>query len=650
MKKLKKILAMALAMAMVLGMSVTTFAATPHAGDKVDVKITGLGKGATVNLYQIAEGVYGTDGNSGGVGFVEYKWYTNGAAPFANLNSPTAAEINSIAKDINANTLKDKDGKDVRLTPVNTTTLQGDATTYTYNASAGAYIAIITAGAGDKSIYNPIYLTASYGKEGQEAGSLYGGTVDANSKYIGTEAVAKKSNPTIDKKVSGEIVMDDDGKKATASVGKVLNFTLDDIEVPSYPANATNKTFFISDTMVTGLTFDYSSLKVLIKGHENDSTYVTRVDSPTEADLKAGDPADKTVKYPKNTVVFKIGETVIAKAVPTTTTGNVAVDSITGEALAGTGFNLSFVYDNLITNQTTGAIMTPIVKYDAVVNSTAVVADASNPNTATLFYAKNPDKGTTWTDLPNKPGPNPDGSNDYESVKDTETIYTYQLAFKKTGEGDDATKLAGAIFGIYTEADCRVSSLIDTVTTDANGFAVSTRVGKGTYFIKELWAPEGYSLNDNIYQMEASWATATTTVNGSVTNREYTTDIDEAARLTSEDAPKQVGWIKDSIFYDMSHYTTETAEEAGAQAAYIKSTSTSNTSSVTTITNEGTGTVTTLKDASGNVINGSAITNTKLTSLPSTGGIGTTIFTIGGCAIMIIAAGLYFASRRKKEV
>lgn len=39
--------------------------------------------------------------------------------------------------------------------------------------------------------------------------------------------------------------------------------------------------------------------------------------------------------------------------------------------------------------------------------------------------------------------------------------------------------------------------------------------------------------------------------------------------------------------------------------------------------------------------------DTKLSSLPSTGGIGTTIFTIGGCAIMIIAAGLFFASRRK---
>lgn len=39
--------------------------------------------------------------------------------------------------------------------------------------------------------------------------------------------------------------------------------------------------------------------------------------------------------------------------------------------------------------------------------------------------------------------------------------------------------------------------------------------------------------------------------------------------------------------------------------------------------------------------------NTTLTNLPSTGGIGTTIFTIGGCAIMIIAAALFFASRRK---
>lgn len=39
----------------------------------------------------------------------------------------------------------------------------------------------------------------------------------------------------------------------------------------------------------------------------------------------------------------------------------------------------------------------------------------------------------------------------------------------------------------------------------------------------------------------------------------------------------------------------------------------------------------------------------KLADLPSTGGIGTTIFTIGGCIIMIAAAGLFFASRRKSS-
>ena len=58
----------------------------------------------------------------------------------------------------------------------------------------------------------------------------------------------------------------------------------------------------------------------------------------------------------------------------------------------------------------------------------------------------------------------------------------------------------------------------------------------------------------------------------------------------------------------------------------------------------------TTAEAQADIENGSAeITDTKLSALPSTGGIGTTIFTIGGCAIMIVAAGLFFATRRKTQ-
>lgn len=41
--------------------------------------------------------------------------------------------------------------------------------------------------------------------------------------------------------------------------------------------------------------------------------------------------------------------------------------------------------------------------------------------------------------------------------------------------------------------------------------------------------------------------------------------------------------------------------------------------------------------------------DTKVGSLPETGGIGTTIFTVGGCAIMVVAAALFFMNKKKHE-
>ena len=72
MKKMKKILAMALAMAMVLGMSVTTFAAdkVPDETDAKAVTISNVEEGATYRAYQIIDAAYGLDGKN----FTHYVW------------------------------------------------------------------------------------------------------------------------------------------------------------------------------------------------------------------------------------------------------------------------------------------------------------------------------------------------------------------------------------------------------------------------------------------------------------------------------------------------------------------------------------------------------------------------------------------------
>lgn len=58
-------------------------------------------------------------------------------------------------------------------------------------------------------------------------------------------------------------------------------------------------------------------------------------------------------------------------------------------------------------------------------------------------------------------------------------------------------------------------------------------------------------------------------------------------------------------------------------------------------------TATVTESTTANVNIPTSLKDTKLSALPSTGGIGTTIFTIAGCLIMIAAAGLFFASRKK---
>lgn len=558
----KKLFALLLAAVMILAMGMTGFAANgkPQASDRADVTITGITGDPTVTLYQIARANYGPGDRE----LVDYTWAAG--VTFANEQAPTADEINAAAKGLTGGT----------ITPLATMsgTLTGE--TYTANVPAGVYIAVLT-GAADGSVYNPVFLAATYGEEGNVVVDKPE-QVNAGDAYLfGMTAVLKKTTPDVDKTITGGTV-EDDGRD-TVGIGSVVDYQVE-MTMPSYPANAANKTLFLTDRLTAGLTFDYSTLTVTVEGQT-----VTRT----------GD-------------TFILNGKVIATA-----------------AEKDNGFNLNFNYDNLVSNAA-GAVYTPIVTYSAVVNDTAVVGAAGNPNDVTYYYANEPNTGNTWDEVTEEP----DEAPGVTSKKDQETVYTYQLAFQKTDAETDKP-LADAVFGIYSDADC--TQLIDKVMTNQEGYAVSTKVAKGTYYIKELVAPTGYSLNTTVYPIEASWKTATTTVTGSVTNAQYTT------QKPSDDAV-QVGWIKDGRYYSMAAVAEEEAAAGGYQAAYLTAQSTT-TSTVTTVTENGAG--------SGTALLGDEIPNTQMHALPSTGGMGTVLFTVGGIVIMAAAAVLFFLSRRKTD-
>ena len=570
----KKMTAGLLTASMVLAMSTTAFAANsqgnhttkPDNADRADVSITNIAGNPDVTLYQIASVEYGPNG----VEFVDYNWAEG--AEFDDPKKPTANEINEIAKGLIASPQT--------ITPIDTWTAQDVGATYTQEVPAGAYIAVIT-GAVNGDIYNPILLTATYNEEGE----LTTEAISSDANYLfGSKAVAKSSSPDVEKEITDGTTLDlTNNTINTASVGDVVDYKVTPT-IPTYPENALNKTLFVTDTLSVGLTFDYSTLTVTVN-----NIALTRSEDG-------------------NTFTDEDGD-IVARAFE-----------------KDNGFNLNFVYDKLVYDAE-GHVYAPVITYSGVINDNAVVGDDGN-NNKVIYYYGDPNIGETWDEVEEEP----DEAIGVNKKEDEETVYTYQLAFLKTGEDTDndgnPNPLAGAKFGIYKDANC--TQLIDVVTTNANGYAVSANVEFGTYYVKELVAPTGYSLNDKVYEITANWTTATTTSTASETERTYTT------KKPTEDA-LQVGWLKDDTFYSFDEVGEDTN---GYEAAYLKSEK-STTSTKTNFVENG--------DVGGTALLEEAIPNTKLSTLPGTGGIGTTIFTIGGCAIMIAAAGLYFASRRKEN-
>ena len=70
------------------------------------------------------------------------------------------------------------------------------------------------------------------------------------------------------------------------------------------------------------------------------------------------------------------------------------------------------------------------------------------------------------------------------------------ISITKTGSANNP--LQGAVFGLYKDADA-AGEPIDTQQTDKDGKALFADLAAGTYYVKEIAAPNGYALSDEVH-------------------------------------------------------------------------------------------------------------------------------------------------------
>ncbi|NMM96865.1 Gram-positive pilin backbone subunit 2, Cna-B-like domain-containing protein [Bifidobacterium sp. DSM 109960] len=230
-----------------------------------------------------------------------------------------------------------------------------------------------------------------------------------------------------------------------------------------------------------------------------------------------------------------------------------------------------------------------IVSYTAKLNASAEIGLPGNENEAFLSYSNKPDQSGTGD------------NNTNDTPHDKVIVFTYGLNGAKVDSTNTDKKLSGAEFKLQNaagkwvtfDANKKVTGWADsqeagsTLTSDENGNFGVTGLDDGEYTLVETKAPEGYNLPAKGFSIKLTAKTA----NGQDWNGIPKTALTDIA--------------------------------------------------VTVDGDEGTGDIT---SGTGSIV----IKNVPGSSLPSTGGMGTTILYAAGAAIVLVAAfGIAFAVRRR---
>lgn len=577
MKKLRKVFAVILSLAMVLGMSLTSFAAEYATGTEEEtVTITNLENGDIVSFYKIVEPKM-----ENGV-FENYKivdtykgMISEKSKPITPPTAPTADETAAIAKKIatdgieaNANVTVGANGIASKSLPI------------------GTYVALVKAKSAT-TIYNPMIVSVYYTVDGVAVDSL-----DADSQYQieGTDAAyAKKATPTLEKVITN-YGANGNKKGDDLAIGDTAKFQIT-TDIPSYSNEYENVVYRITDTL-DGL-HRLSNLKVYLNSVAEENVIDAKNYTITDLDQK------QQITIPENT------------------------EGITDDGI--TSFSINFKSDYIKSFSST-LNQKIVVTYDAVLSNEAKLNYDKHTNTAHFIYT-------------NKPG-NAEGGNTND-VEDKTYHYTFGIDAKiggtenwltsellKTGEdvvtGSGSNKKEGLPGAKFKLTNTDTNKVYETVSDD-DGAISFKGLDAGNYTLVETEAPKGYSLNKTVIPVKID---AKYKENGELESYSITvggTTVDDGTRKTT--------------------YTMGENEKV--------------TTTVTTTDKKGEVTTTefpnkfvsdkyqTKGDNVHDTSNTYEIVNTTLASLPSTGGIGTTIFTIGGCIIMVAAAALFFASRRK---
>lgn len=594
MKKWKKLSSLLLAFVMVLTMAMPVMAAAPSGnfGDTTgSITINNAEKDRTYNLYKIFDLSYAGEGDSLTVAYrISSAWEdffaTDGAAYIVDANTGDLATVTvgNATKYINITESNIADFAQ-RALPYAAKLENADKVV---TATAGGKLSVTGLELGTWLVY-PQGATETNSFSSGSICSLTSTTPDANVNI-------KATYPTVDKKIDGDADTDDESEgkveNNTASIGSKVPYVIDG-KVPDMTGY--NYYYYIlEDTLSAGLTF-------------NDDVSV-KIGDKELTEVEPDKVEDDITKNGETFTVTQDGQ-------------NIRIDL------------LNFIqYQGLA-----GAAIE--VRYSATVNSNAVVGNDANTNTVHLKYSNDPNQ--TWDGTTPPPTiPDPD---DVEGKSTDITTNTYVIALQLNKVDASGNDLTGAKFSISGTKQNVVVVNGHYYVADAAG--TWYRLKNGTYTETaptDLTKDKYEAKDDGSYQMYKEVTVIDKENNGKEGQFEAEGWVDENGVLTFKGlgngtytinelvAPNGYNLLTDPIKVTVSFDVTNKKWTASKDGSALPDTAF---------------TETTANGATFNVFEFDVV-NQSGSLLPSTGGIGTTIFYVVG-AVLVIGAGILLVTKKR---